>query len=218
MNIGRNTESGQALEGYIARVESVRASKKDFADQETAIIAEAKSNGFVPAAIRAVLKIRAMKPHVRQEAEAILDTYLHTLGMIADTPLFRQVGLMDVDRASRDEVIEALKKFVPDNGSITVEAGGRPVRLTRDDKGEVTAVEVVERPAPTEAGAAVSGKINRPPPPDVDAEGAEQLGRVAFKANEPIIANPFPFGDERRPKWDGGWRAESGTDGMGPKP
>jgi hypothetical protein len=50
----------------------------------------------------------------------------------------------------------------------------------------------------------------------VDGYGAELLGREAFKADEPIIKNPFPFGDERRPRWDEGWRKESGTDGMGP--
>lgn len=52
--------------------------------------------------------------------------------------------------------------------------------------------------------------------PDVDPDGAEALGRQAFKDNEPIIANPFPFGDGRRGRWDSGWRKESGTDGMGP--
>jgi hypothetical protein len=42
------------------------------------------------------------------------------------------------------------------------------------------------------------------------------LGGEAFAANQPIIVNPFPFGDGRRAKWDLGWRKASGTDGMGP--
>jgi hypothetical protein len=56
----------------------------------------------------------------------------------------------------------------------------------------------------------------KPEPPAVDADGAEVLGRDAFGSNQPIITNPFPFGDPRRPRWDAGWRKASGTDGMGP--
>lgn len=216
MTVGRNTVSGQQLASYIERIEKIRADKKQLGADEAAVLAEAKSAGFVKPAIQHVVKLRAMKPHERQEAEAIVDTYLHAIGMAADTPLFRQVGLMDVDKASRDEVIEALKRFVPETGSITVEAGGRPVRLTRDKSGEVLVTEVAERPEPAAGPAPRSSGPVRPEAPAVDAEGAEDLGRQAFKDNQPIIANPFPFGDARRGRWDQGWRKESGSDGMGP--
>lgn len=215
MNIGRNTASGQALQAFVERVESIRADKKLLTEHEAAVLADAKAQGFIPAAIRHVVKLRAMKPQARQEAEAIIDTYLHAIGMAPDTPLFRQVSMMNVDTAAREEVIEALKRFVPDNGSITVEAGGRPVRLTRDAKGEVEAREVVDTPKPAPMQSTTSAPA-RPAPPDVDGDGAEQLGRDAFASNQPIISNPFPFGDERRPRFDLGWRKASGTDGMGP--
>lgn len=217
MNIGHNTVSGQKLAGYVERLESIRAQKKQMSQQESAVLAEAKADGFLPSAIGHVIKLRAMKPHARQEAEAVVDTYLHALGMAADTPLFRQVGLINVDIKSRENVIEALKAFVPEKGSITVEAGGRPVRLTRDKKGTVSVEEIVEAPArPASASQPAGAMPETPPPPDVDDLGAEQLGREAYDANAPIIANPFPFGDSRRAKWDAGWRAASGTDGMGP--
>lgn len=217
VDIGRNTASGQALQAYVERIEGLRADKKSLGEQEAAVLADAKSQGFIPAAVRHVVKLRAMKPQARQEAEAIVDTYLHALGMSAETPLFKHVGMMSIDTASREEVIEALKKFVPENGSITVEAGGRPVRLTRDAKGEVTAKEVADPPPPRPTTAAsASPAPSRPPPPDVDMDGAEMLGGEAFAANQPIIVNPFPFGDGRRAKWDLGWRKASGTDGMGP--
>jgi uncharacterized protein (UPF0335 family) len=216
LTIGRNTIAGQALSAYVERIEGVRADKKSLGELESAIVAEAKSQGFIPAALRHVVKLRAMKPQDRQEAEAIVDTYLHALGMATDTPLFRQVGLMSVDTASREEVIESLKKFVPDNGSITIDAGGgRPVKLTRDKTGEVSVKEVVETPPPSMSSAPASPAA-KAEPPNVDATGAEQLGRDAFTANQPIITNPFPFGDARRPRWDAGWRKASGTDGMGP--
>lgn len=216
MSVGLNTEAGQALTSYVERVERLRAEKKQVGEQETAVLAEAKSRGFVPAAIRAVVKIRAMKPHARQEAEAILDTYLHALGMAADTPLFRQVGLMKVDKAARDEVVEALKLLVPDGGSITVEAGGKPIKLTRDKGGEVIVTEVVPFVSPATSGGFEASGVAREEPPPVDAGGAEALGGEAFRANTPIIANPFPFGDPRRARWDVGWRKAGGGDGMGP--
>ena len=133
-----------------------------------------------------------------------------------DAPLFRQVGRMSVDIISRESVIEAMKAFVPQNGSITVEAGGKPVKLTRDKDGEVTVIDVVEPPPkPAAAPNAAPKGMQAEPPPDVDAFGAEALGRQAFRDNAPIITNPFPFGDVRRPRWDEGWRLESGSDGMG---
>lgn len=48
-------------------------------------------------------------------------------------------------------------------------------------------------------------------------DDAEALGREAYLAGEEIVANPFPFGDPCRPRWDKGWRDESGGDGMGPQ-
>lgn len=212
MNIGHNTVSGQKLSTFVERVESIKAQKKGLGEQEALILAEAKADGFVPAAIRHVVKLRAMKPHDRQEAEAIIETYLHALGMATDTPLFRQVGLMNVDTASRESVIEALKAFVPANGAITVEAAGKPVKLTRDKDGNVTVSEVIEKPAPARSATTSSAKADIP---DVSADVAEEMGAQAFRDNSPIIANPFPFGDARRARWDGGWRNESGTDGMG---
>jgi uncharacterized protein (UPF0335 family) len=214
MNIGHNTESGQRLQSFVERVERLRSEKKQITTDEAAVLAEAKADGYFPAAIKHVCKVRAMKPQDRQEAESIIDNYMHALGMEIDTPLFRHVSTMTVDRTSREAVIEALKAFVPDNGSIVVEAGGKPVKLTRDQDGHVTVSDVIEQPKRQDHTSTVTP--NRPEPPSVDASGAEDLGRTAFKANEPIISNPFPFGDARRGRWDAGWRKESGGDGMGP--
>ncbi|MDR3513764.1 MAG: DUF2312 domain-containing protein [Caulobacteraceae bacterium] len=161
MTVGRNTVSGQLLTGFVERIETIRERKKQLGADERAVVAEATSAGFRANAIRHVIKLREMKPHDREEAEAVVEGYLHALGMIHDTPLFRQVGLINVDIASREAVIEALKAFVPQKGSIVVEAGGRPIRLTRADDGTVSASEVVERPAPSDA-----------PPPAAPGGGA----------------------------------------------
>lgn len=44
---------------------------------------------------------------------------------------------------------------------------------------------------------------------------AEQMGRAAAREGKAIIENPFPFGDQRRARFDEGWRKESENDGMG---
>lgn len=222
MNVGRNTAVGKELISIIERVESVMAAKQTMSDDITAILAEAKFRGFVPKAIRHVIKVRAMKPHDRQESEAIIATYMHAIGEESEAPLFRHVNQMAVDITSRDQVAEAMKRFVPSNGSIIIEAGGKGVKLTRDGDGEVTSRDLSApwpdasgaRPAP--APAPKRGSKGPQETPDVDEDGAEALGAEAFKANEPVIRNPFPFGDPRRGRWDAGWRRESGSDGMGP--
>lgn len=213
MSIGKNTVAGEQLRNFVERLENIDGQKAQLSKESQAIMAEAKAQGFIPAGIRYVLKVRKDKPSVRQEKEAIADSYLHALGMAPDTPLFRSVGLMSVDLASREQVIEALSKFVPAGGSITIEAGGSPVRLTRGADGAVTAVDIVEKPTVPAAAPRASPSADVP---DVSDAAAYELGSAAFRADLPIVANPFPFGDSRRPKWDKGWRDASGTDGMGP--
>jgi hypothetical protein len=102
---------------------------------------------------------------------------------------------------------------VPMGGAITIEAGGLPIRIERASDGTVSVKEVVEKPAPS--GPEAKAPAPKPEVPNVDGDAAEALGRQAFKDDVPIIKNPFPFGDTRRPRWDKGWRDESGTDGMG---
>ena len=50
--------------------------------------------------------------------------------------------------------------------------------------------------------------------PDADGD-SDAEGRAAYAAGKPVTDNPYPFRDPRRPRWDGAWRAASGSDGMG---
>ncbi len=213
----KNSVSGEELRAFIERVERIREDKKALADDEKVVIAELKAAGFNTAIVRHCLKVRAQKPSDFHEAQALADMYLSALGMLPEPPLFRAVSAMSVDVMVREQVVDALKKFVPANGSIVVEAGGTPLRLQRDLDGTVSVEEVIAKPAreQQEPGAAKKQK-QKPDVPDVDPEEAEQLGRDAAKADLPIIKNPFPFGDARRARWDLGWRKQSGSDGMGP--
>lgn len=216
---GKNTVSGQELTAFIERIERIREDKAALADDEKAVFAEAKAGGFNPKRIREVLRRRQQKPHDLQEAEQELDMYLHALGMATDAPLFRAVGLMSVDLAVREQVIDAFKQLVPPNAEIIVKVGGKPVRLWREGEDAVQAADWREpEPPPPPSGAETAAPPARPPAadvPDVDGAGAATLGAEGYAQNQPITANPFPFGDKRRPLWDEAWRRASGTDGMG---
>ncbi|NBO19122.1 MAG: DUF2312 domain-containing protein [Proteobacteria bacterium] len=72
------------LKSIIARVEKLEEEKKGISDDIRDVFAEAKGNGFDVKAIRSIIKIRKMDASEREEAETILDTYMHALGMIPD--------------------------------------------------------------------------------------------------------------------------------------
>lgn len=218
-SIGKNTIGGELLRGFVDRVENINAQIKQLGQDKAVVLAEAKAANLIPAGINYIVKKRKMRPSDRAEAEALEDLYLHAMGMAADAPLFRAVGLMKVDITARESVTEAMKAFVPANGSIEIEAGGGPkVRLTRDKDGNVSVTEVIEKPVQASAPEGVPGAGKRTAKadvPDVDADEAESLGRQAHRDDVPVISNPFPYGDARRPRWDKGWRDQGGNDGMG---
>lgn len=74
--------AGEQLRRYISRIEQLEESKAELAADIREVMGQAKADGFDTKALRAVLKIRKMEPSERQEQEAILDTYLHALGML----------------------------------------------------------------------------------------------------------------------------------------
>ena len=66
-----------------AFVERLEEEKKALADDIRDVFAEAKANGFDVKALRAVIKLRKQDADERKEQEAILETYMHALGMLA---------------------------------------------------------------------------------------------------------------------------------------
>ena len=69
------------LKAFVERVERLEEEKKAIADDIRDVYAEAKGNGFDVKALRAVIRLRKQDKDERAEQEAILDTYLHALGM-----------------------------------------------------------------------------------------------------------------------------------------
>jgi uncharacterized protein (UPF0335 family) len=65
----------------IERIERLEEEKKAMADDIRDVYAEAKARGYDAKAMRQVVRLRKMETHIRQEEEAILDTYKAALGL-----------------------------------------------------------------------------------------------------------------------------------------
>ena len=75
------------LQQIIQRIEQLEDERSALAIDIKEVLAEAKSNGYDTKIIKKVIRIRAMDASKRAEEEALLDTYMSALGMLADTPL-----------------------------------------------------------------------------------------------------------------------------------
>ncbi|AZN73188.1 DUF2312 domain-containing protein [Georhizobium profundi] len=69
------------LRAFVERIERLEEEKKTIADDIKDVYAEAKGTGFDTKALRRVISLRKIDKDERMEQEAILDTYLHALGM-----------------------------------------------------------------------------------------------------------------------------------------
>jgi uncharacterized protein (UPF0335 family) len=78
--IGDN--SREQLKSIIERVERLEEEKKATVDDIRDVYTEAKSNGFDVKALRTIVRLRKMDADERREQEAVLETYLHSLGML----------------------------------------------------------------------------------------------------------------------------------------
>jgi len=70
------------LKAFVERIERLEEEKKTIADDVRDVYAEAKANGFDAKALRTVVRLRKLDADERKEQEAILETYLHALGML----------------------------------------------------------------------------------------------------------------------------------------
>jgi uncharacterized protein (UPF0335 family) len=70
------------LKAIVERVERLEEEKKAIADDIRDVYSEAKGNGFDVKSLRVVVRLRKQDINERKEQEAILETYLHALGMI----------------------------------------------------------------------------------------------------------------------------------------
>jgi uncharacterized protein (UPF0335 family) len=75
------TAASRQLKSFIERIERLEEEKKGIGDDIRDVLAEAKGQGFDTKVMRQVIRLRKKDAAERQEEEALLDLYLHALGM-----------------------------------------------------------------------------------------------------------------------------------------
>ncbi|WP_298492299.1 DUF2312 domain-containing protein [uncultured Maritimibacter sp.] len=69
------------LRSFVERFERLEIEKKDFADQQKEVMAEAKGRGYATKILRKVIALRKRDRDDIAEEEAILEMYKQALGM-----------------------------------------------------------------------------------------------------------------------------------------
>jgi len=69
------------LRQFIERFEQLDSEKKDVAEQQKELMAEAKGRGYDTRVLRQVIALRKRKPDELAEEEAVLELYKTALGM-----------------------------------------------------------------------------------------------------------------------------------------
>ncbi|MEL6640799.1 MAG: DUF2312 domain-containing protein [Pseudomonadota bacterium] len=75
------TVAAAELRQFIERFERLEAEKKDIADAQKEVMAEAKGRGYDTKVMRKVIAIRKRDANDLAEEEAVLDMYKAALGM-----------------------------------------------------------------------------------------------------------------------------------------
>lgn len=69
------------LRQFVERIERLDAEKKDLAEQQKEVMAEAKSRGYDTKVLRKVIALRKREPDDIAEEEAVMEMYKEALGM-----------------------------------------------------------------------------------------------------------------------------------------
>ena len=76
------TAAREQLKSIVDRIERLEEDKKAIAEDIKEVYGEAKANGFDTKVLRQVIRLRKMDLADRQEQMAVLDLYMHALGML----------------------------------------------------------------------------------------------------------------------------------------
>jgi uncharacterized protein (UPF0335 family) len=79
--MAEGTIAADELRLLIERIERGEEEKKAAADDVKDVYAEAKARGYDTKTIRAIVRLRKMETHDRQESEAMIEAYKAALGM-----------------------------------------------------------------------------------------------------------------------------------------
>ncbi len=76
-----NMAADEQLRLFIERIERLEEEKKATADDIKDTYGEAKSNGYDPKIMKAIVRLRKMQPDARKEMEALIETYKAAVGL-----------------------------------------------------------------------------------------------------------------------------------------
>jgi uncharacterized protein (UPF0335 family) len=79
--MAEGTVAADQLRLFIERIERLEEERKGIADDIRDTYSEAKANGYDTKTMRAIVRLRRMETHTRQEMDALLDTYRSALGL-----------------------------------------------------------------------------------------------------------------------------------------
>ena len=73
--------AGEELRQFIEQFEQLDAEKKDIAERQKEVMAEAKARGYDTKVMRKVIALRKREPDDIAEEEAVMEMYKEALGM-----------------------------------------------------------------------------------------------------------------------------------------
>lgn len=82
MDAANASIGGDKLRSFIERLERLDEERRAVSEQFKDVFGEAKSEGYDVGTIRRILSLRKLKPHVRAEADELLEVYKAALGMV----------------------------------------------------------------------------------------------------------------------------------------
>ncbi|RVK37656.1 DUF2312 domain-containing protein [Sinorhizobium meliloti] len=193
------------LRAFIERIERLEEEKKTIAEDIKDVYGEAKSMGFDAKILRKVISIRKQDADERAEQEAILDTYLHALGMIQfdmfeepeaeiSAKLVAQVATGLQTQAGRAALLTAVDIMSEREQRFDAETGEILVDAPRSDGG----LNIVTKH--TEIATASQGGTESPSPDaELSSAGANAGGGyVESSAERASVANVASGPDEKQ--------------------
>lgn len=81
MTIQPGGVAADQLRAFVERIERLEEEKQAIADDIKDVYSEAKGTGFDVKVLRHIIRLRKQDAGERQEQEALLDLYMHALGM-----------------------------------------------------------------------------------------------------------------------------------------
>lgn len=78
---GHNSVTSQELRQFIERAEQLEAEKRDVAEQQKELMAEAKGRGYDTKVMKKIIALRKRNADDIAEEDAILEMYKSALGM-----------------------------------------------------------------------------------------------------------------------------------------